>query len=119
MSRSVPVLMAALALCGAAQSAWCGPFSRVTTVRAVVPVADLDLRSDADVDMLLKRIEQTANRLCEGPPAVGVLALQISRDGHVCRTKAVAATIAQIDAPRVRARYAELHKPRPFRLAGR
>ena len=119
MSQTLPVLLAALALGAAAQPASSAPADRVTTVRAVVPVADLDLRRDADVDTLLKRVEHAADRACTSQPAIGLLALQIERDHHACKAHAVAATIAQLEIPRVRARYAQLHKPRTLRLARR
>jgi UrcA family protein len=117
--QTLPILLGALALCGASQPAWSRPDDRITTVRTVVPVADLDLRRQRDVDILLVRVGQAADRACAGQPALGVLARQITHARRVCRDNAVAGALGQFDAPLVRARYSQLRKAKAIHLADR
>ena len=103
-------LAVALIASVAAAPAWCGPIGRheavVTRVR--VPVGDLDLNSRAGADTLIRRVSAAAAHACGGSEAMGVTMLLEQRAYRACKTKAVAQAIAHLDAPVVRARYAQM-----------
>jgi UrcA family protein len=109
MSRSVTLAVALIASVAAAP-AWCEPLGHrqavVTKVR--VPVGDLDLNSQAGADTLIRRVSAAAIRACGGANTVGVLMLLEARAYRACKTRAVAQTIAQVEAPVVQARYAQM-----------
>jgi UrcA family protein len=109
MSRYV-ILAVVLIASAAAAPAWCGSIGRSEAVvtRVRVPVGDLDLNTQAGADTLIRRVSAAAASACGGADAMGVTGLAEQRAYRACKTKAVSQTIARLDAPVVRARYAQM-----------
>jgi UrcA family protein len=109
MSRFVVVAVALIAS-AAAVSAWCEPLGPrpVEVIQVKVPVGDLDLNTRSGADALIRRVSAAASRAC-GQPAFGsVTTVGNQRLHHACQAKAVARTVAQVDAPFVQERYAQM-----------
>ena len=103
------VLTIAAVVCATiAQSALALPHTATKTERIAsvsVPVADLDLRKDADVQVLLGRLERAALKACGGNPRFNPS--YDSTPGYVtkvfsdCRHHAIARAVATIGAPKL------------------
>jgi UrcA family protein len=100
ISRILPMAIAALAISSTA--AFAGPGapdgeSFKTSVRS----ADLNLNTDADAKVLLRRIQAAAGHQCGGEP--NALELSRVRIYNGCVDAAVTETVARINNPRLTA----------------
>jgi len=110
------VLVLAVAVSGPAWSETIGEYGPVTvTVR--VPVGDLDLAQPSGADELLRRVRTAARRACGGEPTISPLLLQERRMHRACTERAVGRAVANLDAPLVQERYAQLKGPVRLQLA--
>jgi len=105
MLRPILPIMLSLTI---AQSALALPHTATQGERIAsinVPVSDLDLQDDADVQVLLGRLERAAVKACGGNPRfhpsydlVPRYTIQVFRS---CQHDAIARAVATIDAPKV------------------
>jgi UrcA family protein len=117
MSQSIPLVVVALVVCAASSSVSAEPGQDSSMVAFRVPIGDLDLNRAADADELLKRVSAEAARACSGPPAEGVMMLEISRAYRACKVDALERAVAEVNSPMVRQRYAERIGAAPVRVA--
>ena len=93
------LILAALAALLAASAAQAGERVRF---QKTIQIADLDLQTQAGADTMISRLEAAAASACRGQP------LYDEHQGAIreraCRSKAVAAAAARLDAPLVTAR---------------
>ena len=84
---------------------------RIASVR--VRISDLDLRKDADVQVLLGRLEQAAFTACGGDPRLHwlyPLSSYVAKVFRQCRRDAIATAVATIGAPKVTLAFEEASK---------
>jgi UrcA family protein len=75
------------------------------TYEARIAYGDLDLASEAGADALLDRVDAAAREVCEHSSAR--ISLQESRAVRECVRDFTARAVAQLDHPKVGARFAE------------
>jgi UrcA family protein len=117
---SSPTPFAAVVLAVAVSGpAWAEPIGEYgpVNIQVRVPVGDLDLTQPSGADELLRRIRRAASRACGGQPAISPLLLHDVDAYRNCAAKAVGGTVARLDAPTVRERYAAQAALNPIRLA--
>jgi UrcA family protein len=107
-----PILMIILSL-AIAQSTLALSHTAIKTERLAsikVRVADLDLRNDAHVQMLLGRLEQAAVKACGGNPkshrSYELMPHYTTKVFRDCQHDAIARAVATIDAPKLSAAFA-------------
>jgi UrcA family protein len=89
----------------------------VEVIQVRVPVGDLDLNSRAGADALIQRVTAAADRACGPPTSGGVTGLMEQRSHKACEAHAVNRAVAQVDAPVVQARYAQMKGAVKVRVA--
>jgi UrcA family protein len=105
MPRPILPLILSLTI---AQSALALPHTATQLERIAsinVRVADLDLQDDADVQVLLGRLERAAIKACGGNPrfhaSYDLMPRHTTEVFRKCRHDAIARAVATIDAPKV------------------
>ena len=100
-SRFVIVAIGVLATTHIAAAAM--PGERVEVGRVTVSYGDLDLETDADVRIMMSRLEQAAYRACGGDPrwnpSYNLLWATLGAQYRECRSDAVSRAVAVVDAP--------------------
>lgn len=84
-----------------------GPDGQPQTISRIVDISDLDLRSDAGVDVMRMRIRDTARDICNELGRLdGARELSVQQ---ACITRAVATTRAQMDTAVAQARASQVY----------
>lgn len=120
MSRSLGIALAAITLISSA--VYAQPNRPMVRGDAVVAYRDLDLRSRAGAEVMLKRIEHAATVACGDNPAMkdpkAPWIMTALHDFHVCREDAMRRAVISLGAPLVTQLYAESRSDQS-RVAGR
>jgi UrcA family protein len=102
-NRYALALAATIAVAAGAEIADGAESSRVRVGSVTVAYGDLDLSSEADARVMLKRLEHAARRACGGNPqmhpAHSLMPRRVNQVYRECRAEAVARAVAHVNEP--------------------
>lgn len=109
MSKSILFAAGAALACLCASPGLAKESRKLIVERVTVSHADLDLRTHADAEAMLARLDRAASDACGGRPAPTVnmdgLAAAIRREHRRCTTATLEAAVHGLGAPLVSAAY--------------
>lgn len=115
MSLRTAMALAAAAFVAAPPAQAFDLFDQPVSVK--VKASDLNLNTDEGAKVLLRRMNDAAEKICG--PAPNSLELARSRVFHACVDQALTPTVASLRNPRVTALYARDHRAAPVLAANR
>jgi UrcA family protein len=109
MRISTPILAATVMFAALSFGAHADTSSPGTPIggRSVVYYGDLNIESDQDAKIMLKRIERAAKTACGGHPTFSTYTGGLDRTFEECRGKAIQRTVKQLSASTVTRIYSE------------